>query len=228
VLWTIGLIAIFHNLGFDVTAIIAGLGVGGIAIALAAQTILGDLFNYFVILFDQPFEPGDFIVVDEKMGTIEHIGLKTTRIRSLQGEQIIFSNTNLTNSRIHNYKRMNERRVLFQLGVVYDTPVDKLKIIPTLIRKAIDDQDFVRFDRVHFASFGEYSMKFEAVYHVISSDYNQYMDIQQGINLAICEQFRAEGIQFALPAYSISPGKAFTANIEAVLAPNGKVTRSVE
>src|SRR5688572_4198135 len=134
ILWTIGLIFLFDNLGFNVTAVLTGLGVGGIAIALAAQTILGDLFNYFVIFFDKPFELGDFIIVDDKMGTVEYIGLKTTRVRSLQGEQIIFANSNLTNSRIHNYKKMVERRVLFKLAVVYDTERQKLEKIPQMMK----------------------------------------------------------------------------------------------
>jgi small-conductance mechanosensitive channel len=208
VLWIIGLIFLFDNLGFNVTAVLTGLGVGGIAIALAAQTILGDIFNYFVIFFDRPFEIGDFIIVGDVLGTVDYIGLKTTRIKSLQGEQIIFSNSNLTNSRIHNYKRMNERRVVFKLGVVYDTGTEKLEKIPKLVKSIINDQPQTRFDRAHFASFGEYSLNIEIVYFMLSADYNQYLDVQQKINLRIYDEFAALGIEFAFPTYSISAGQS--------------------
>ena len=132
-IWAIGIISIFSNLGYDVTTIIAGLGIGGIAIALAAQNILGDLFNYFVIFFDRPFEIGDFIVIDDKKGNVEHIGIKTTRLKSLTGEQLIISNSDLTKSRIHNFKRMYERRIVFTLGVAYEAPLEQLKEIPEII-----------------------------------------------------------------------------------------------
>lgn len=207
ILWIIGLIFLFDNLGFNVTAVLTGLGVGGIAIALAAQTILGDIFNYFVIFFDRPFELGDFIIVGDVLGTVEYIGLKTTRIKSLQGEQVIFSNSNLTNSRIHNYKRMNERRVVFKLGVVYDTGTEKLVQIPKVIKSIINDQNATRFDRAHFASFGDYSLNIEVVYYILNADYNQYMDIQQQINLKIYDEFAKRGIEFAFPTYTISMDK---------------------
>jgi len=203
VLWIIGLIFLFDNLGFNVTAVLTGLGVGGIAIALAAQTILGDLFNYFVIYFDRPFEVGDFIIVDDKMGTVEYIGLKTTRIKSLSGEQIIFSNSNLTNSRVHNYKRMSDRRILFRFGVLYSTGKEKLSLIPQLIKNAINALPGTRFDRAHFSSFGPYSLDFEVVYYVLSAEYNNYMDTQQQINLDLYEAFEREGIEFAFPTYSV-------------------------
>ena len=203
-LWIIGLIFLFDNLGFNVTAVLTGLGVGGIAIALAAQTILGDLFNYFVIFFDRPFELGDFIIVDDKLGTVEYIGLKTTRLRSLQGEQVVFSNTNLTNSRIHNYKRMSERRIVFKLQVVYETSPENLQSIPNIIRSVIEQQSDTRFDRAHFANFGEYSFTFEVVYYILSADYNRYMDIQQKINLLIVDAFIKKNIRFAIPAYTVN------------------------
>jgi small-conductance mechanosensitive channel len=208
ILWAIGLIFLFDNLGFNVTAVITGLGVGGIAIALAAQTILGDIFNYFVIFFDRPFELGDFIIVDDKLGTVEYIGIKTTRIKSLQGEQIVFSNSNLTNSRIHNYKRMAERRTLFKIGVTYGTTKENLKTIPSIIREIIEKQNDVRFDRAHFSTFGEYSLIFEVVYYILSADYNQYAQIQQDINLQIFEAFESRGIQFAIPTYSVFMNQA--------------------
>lgn len=212
ILWTIGLIFLFDNLGFNVTAVLTGLGVGGIAIALAAQTILGDLFNYFVIFFDRPFELGDFIVVDDKLGTVEYIGIKTTRIKSLQGEQVVFSNSNLTNSRIHNYKKMLERRVLFKLGIVYDTGRRQLEKIPQMIKSIIEAQDDTRFDRAHFSGFGDFSLTIEVVYYVLSPDYNRYMDIHERINLSIHESFAQNEIEFAFPTYTIAIQNSNTHN----------------
>jgi small-conductance mechanosensitive channel len=203
VLWVVGLIFLFDNLGFNVTAILTGLGVGGIAIALAAQTILGDIFNYFVIFFDRPFEVGDFIIVDDKMGTVEYIGLKTTRLKSLSGEQIVISNSNLTNSRLHNYKRMQQRRVLFRFGILYETDPDKIERIPEIVREIVEKHSETRFDRAHFANFGQYSLEYEVVFYVLSADYNRYMDIQQAINIAIFRAFSKEGVAFAYPTYSI-------------------------
>ncbi|RAW01544.1 mechanosensitive ion channel family protein [Pseudochryseolinea flava] len=214
IIWVLGVIFLFDNLGFNVTAVITGLGVGGIAIALAAQTILGDIFNYFVIFFDRPFELGDFIIVDDKMGTIEYIGLKTTRIRSLQGEQIIFSNSNLTNSRINNYKSMKERRVVFVLRIVYKTSHDILQQIPIILRAIIEEERNTRFDRAHFARFETYSLDFEVVYFIKSGDYNQYMDTQQRINLAICVEFERREIQFALPLYHLKLEKQEFENVK--------------
>jgi small-conductance mechanosensitive channel len=202
-LWILGLVILFDNLGFNVTAILTGLGVGGIAIALAAQTILGDIFNYFVIFFDRPFEVGDFIIVDDKMGVVEYIGLKTTRLRSLSGEQLVFSNTNLTSSRLHNYKRMEERRVVFKFGVIYNTGYDNLSQIPSIVKSIVTAQGKVKFDRAHLASFGDYSIDYEVVYYVMSSDYNTYMDIQQSINLELYKRFQAAHIEFAFPTQTV-------------------------
>jgi small-conductance mechanosensitive channel len=203
VIWVIGLLFLFNNFGYNVTAIIAGLGIGGIAIALAAQNILGDLFNYFVIFFDRPFEVGDFITVDDKRGTVDHIGIKTTRLISVSGEQLAFSNSDLTKSRIHNFKRMNRRRVIFTLGVVYNTPHEKLQKIPHLLRTIITEQEQATFDRAHFASFGAYSLNFEVVYFVESADYIQYMNIQEAINLKIFKVFDEEKIEFAFPTQTV-------------------------
>ena len=207
VIWAIGLVFLFDNLGYDVTAIIAGLGVGGIAVALAAQNILGDLFNYLVIFFDRPFEIGDFIIVDDKLGTVDHIGIKTTRIKSLSGEQLVFSNSDLTNSRIHNYKRMQRRRIVFTIGVTYQTTAEQLKEIPSLIRNTIDKQENATIDRVHFSSYGDFSLNFETVYFVESSDYNTYMNIQQAINLTLFEAFEKMGVEFAYPTQTIFMAK---------------------
>jgi small-conductance mechanosensitive channel len=199
IIWILGILFLADNLGYDVTTIIAGLGIGGIAVALAAQNILGDLFNYFVIFFDRPFEVGDFIVVDDKMGTIEYIGIKTTRIRCLSGEQLVIGNSNLAASRIHNFKRMEKRRVVFSLNVDYSTPLEKVEQIPGIIRNIIEQQKPVAVDRVHFASYGDWSLRFEAVYFVLDADYNKYMDIQQRVNLRILEEFQKHQISFALP-----------------------------
>jgi small-conductance mechanosensitive channel len=203
VIWVGGFLFLIDNLGYDITTLVAGLGIGGIAIALAAQTILGDLFSYLVIFFDKPFEIGDFIVVEDKMGTVEYIGIKTTRLRTLGGEQLICSNTDLTNSRVHNYKRMQERRVVFGLGVIYGTRAAQLKIIPKLIRDIIESIDGTRFDRAHFKSFGDFSLNFEVVFYVLSADYNRYMDIQEAINTQIFEVFEKEEIEFAFPTQTL-------------------------
>ncbi len=205
--WVIGIVFLMDNLGFDISAVIAGLGIGGIAIALAAREILGDLFSYFVIFFDRPFEVGDMITVDDKKGTVEYAGIKTTRIRSLSGEQLVFSNTDLTNSRIHNFKKMEERRVFFKLGVVYQTTADQLEQISKIVREIIEKHSDVRFDRGHFASYGDFSLNFEFVYFVIGSDYVKYMDTQQSINLEIYRQFENRGIEFAYPTQTLFVNK---------------------
>jgi len=208
VIWSVGFVFLLDNLGFEISAVIAGLGIGGIAIALAAQAILGDLFSYFVIFFDRPFEIGDFIVLGDFMGTIEYIGIKTTRIRSLNGEQVVVSNTDLTNSRIRNFKRMERRRVVFKLGVIYQTTSRQLAEIPKLVRDIIESQQDVVFDRGHFQSYGDFSLNFEFVYYVLSSDYNKYMDIQQTINLKVYEEFEKLGIEFAYPTQTLFVSKS--------------------
>ncbi len=203
ILWSIILLIALDNLGVDVTALITGLGISGVAVALAVQNILGDLFASFSIVLDKPFVIGDFIIVDDYLGTVEHIGLKTTRVRSLSGEQLIFSNADLLRSRVRNYKRMFERRVVFSAGVVYQTSYEKLKQIPTLIQEIIEAQEHVRFDRAHFRQYGAYSLDFEIVYWVKNPDYNVYMNIQQAINLAIFQRFEKEEIEFAYPTQSL-------------------------
>lgn len=199
VLWAIVLTLILDNLGVNISALVAGLGVGGIAIALAVQTILGDLFASLSIVLDKPFVVGDFLIIGDFLGSVEHVGLKTTRLRSLSGEQLVFSNSDLLNSRIRNYGRMFERRVQFDIGVTYATRRDQLKIIPTIIREAVERQDKTRFDRSNFKEFGKYSLNFESVYYVMGPDYNQYMNIQEAINLHIHERFEQESIEFAFP-----------------------------
>jgi len=202
-LWSVIVLLTLDNLGFDVTALVAGLGVGGVAVALAVQNILGDLFASLSIVLDKPFVIGDFIIVDDYLGTVEHIGLKTTRVRSLSGEQLIFSNADLLNSRIRNFKRMFERRVVFTIGVVYQTPPEKLEMIPKIIKEIIESQELARFDRSHFKEYGDFSLNFETVYWVKSPDYNTYMDIHQAINLEIYRRFAKEGIEFAYPTQTL-------------------------
>lgn len=203
IIWMLGIVFLLDNMGRDVTTIIAGLGVGGIAIALAAQTILGDLFSYFVIFFDRPFEIGDFIMVDDKSGTVEYVGVKTTRIRTMTGDILVVSNTNLTNSRVHNFKRLQERRIVFKLGVVYQTSYEQLKAIPGYIKDIIDSVEGVRYDRSHFSGYGNFSLDFETVYYVEAPDYPVFMDKQQQIFLAIFKKFQEEGIVFAYPTQTM-------------------------
>jgi len=203
VIWIAGILFLLANLGFDITAVVAGLGIGGIAVALAAQAMLGDLFSYFVILFDRPFEIGDFLIFGDILGSVERIGVKTTRLRSLGGELIVVSNSDLTNSRVRNYKKMERRRVVFQVGVVYGTPVEQVKEIPAILRSVVEREELAIFDRAHFASYGDWSLDFEVVYNVASPDYNVYMDIQQSINVAIYEEFSERGIGFAFPTQTV-------------------------
>ncbi|HWR43397.1 mechanosensitive ion channel family protein [Sporomusa sp.] len=196
-IWAIGLIFLLDNLGFQISAVVAGLGIGGIAVALAAQALLRDLFSYVAIVFDRPFELGDSITIGEHAGTIEHIGIKTTHIRSLGGEQLVFSNSDLTNSRIQNYKRMTNRRVIFRFRVIYNTTSQQLKEIPEIVEHIIENIEDTTFDRAHFISFGDYSLDFEVVYYVVGNDYKKYMNIQQAINLALKEEFEQRSIEFA-------------------------------
>ncbi len=203
VLWTTMVLLALNNLGIEITALVAGLGISGIAVALAVQNILGDLFASLSIILDRPFVIGDFIIVGDLMGTVEHVGLKTTRVLSLSGEQIVFSNTDLLESRIRNFRLMNERRVLFTLGVTYQTPADKLERIPGMIQEIIEVQEQVRFDRAHFSTFGDFSLNFQIVYWVLDRDYALYMGIQQEINLALYRKFEEEKIEFAYPTQTL-------------------------
>lgn len=201
--WMLCATFILDNLGFDISTIIAGLGVGGVAIALASQNILNDLFNYFVIFFDKPFEKGDYIVIGDMSGTVESIGIKTTKIRSLSGEQIICSNTDLSKTRIRNYKRMNKRRVAFNVGITYDTSVEKLKKIPEIVKKLINNVNETEFGRCHFKRFEDFSLNIEIVYYVLNRDYDRFMDVQQEINLKLMEAFSDLGVEFAFPTHTI-------------------------
>jgi small-conductance mechanosensitive channel len=199
VVWVMVVLLALENLGVNITTLVAGLGVGGVAVALAVQNILGDLFASLSITFDQPFFVGDFVTVDSFLGSVEHIGIKSTRLRSITGEQIVMSNADLLKSRLRNYGRMTERRVLFTIGVTYDTPVEKLEQIPKMIRSIIESQEGTRFDRSHFSSHGACSLDFETVYYVLSADYKRHMDIQQAVRLQIHREFDRIGIEFAYP-----------------------------
>jgi small-conductance mechanosensitive channel len=202
-LWTVGLLLILSNLGVDITSLIASLGIGGVAIALALQNILGDMFSSFSIYFDQPFRVGDFIIVGDHMGTVKKIGLKTTRIEALQGEEIVISNTELTSTRVRNFKKMSKRRIVFAFGVTYDTPVAKLKKIPEIVGSCIDPLEHAEMDRAHFKSFGDSSLDYEVVYFVKTGDYKEYMDTQQTINISILDKFEKEGIEMAFPTRTV-------------------------
>ncbi|ACY17421.1 mechanosensitive ion channel family protein [Haliangium ochraceum] len=203
VVWAIVAMLLLDNFGVDVTALITGLGIGGIAVALAVQKILSDLFASVSIILDKPFQVGDFVIVGDYMGTVERIGVKTTRFKSLGGEQLVFANSDLVNARLRNYKRMEERRIVFSLGTLYQTPADKVAAIPGMIREAIEAQEQARFDRAHFKEYGDSALVFEAVYYVTVPDYNAYMDVQQAINMDIMRQFQSSDIEFAFPTRTI-------------------------
>ncbi|MDJ0726708.1 MAG: mechanosensitive ion channel family protein [Prochloraceae cyanobacterium] len=196
-IWAVGIVFILDNLGFDISAVVASLGIGGVAIALASQGVLKDLFSYFSILFDRPFEIGDFIVVGDFLGTVEQVGIKTTRLKSIGGEELILANTDLTDSRIRNFKKMQQRRIVFKISVAYTTSLEALQEIPDLIENIVKETENVIFDRVHFNSYGDFSLDFETVYFVATSDYKDYMDAQQQINLRIKQEFEKRAIEFA-------------------------------
>ncbi len=202
-LWGAGVIFVLDNLGIHVTSIVAGLGIGGVAVALAAQSLLGDAFSSFAIFVDKPFKVGDFIIVGDLLGTVEHVGFKTTRIRSLGGEQLVFSNSDLTSSRIRNYKRIETRRIVFTVGVTYQTTLEQVKAIPGIIEEIIKSHELAKFDRAHFKSFGDFALIFEAVYNVLVPQYNKYMDVQQSINVNIMEAFEQRKIEFAYPTQTL-------------------------
>ena len=204
VIWMIGIIVLLDNLGLKISAIITGLGIGGIAVAIGVQAIVKDLFGYFVILFDKPFEVGDYIIIDKMQGNISQVGIKSTRIKSLGGEELIISNSDLTNSRLQNYGKMELRRISMHIGIVYDTPFEQLKEIPVFIEEIIKNIDGSLFDRAHFSSYGDFSLIFEIVYKVVGNDYNQFMNIQQEINLKIGEEFAKRNIQFAYPTQVVN------------------------
>ena len=203
-MWAVLIILILDNLpGIEVNSLIASLGIGGVAVALAVQNILGDLFASLSIVLDKPFAIGDFLVIGEFSGTVEKIGMNTTRIRSLYGEELVFSNSDIVKSRIKNYKSMERRLVRFTLGMKGDMPYEKLEIIPVIVQEIIQAQEKATFNRAHFKSYGDFALDFEVVYHVEGAEYLLYMDIQQAINLAIYKRFEEEGLEFAYPTQTI-------------------------
>lgn len=203
VMWALLVMLALDNLGVNVSAMVAGLGVGGIAVALAVQNILGDLFASLSIVLDKPFVVGDVISVDIFTGTVEHVGLKTTRLRSATGEQIIISNSDLLKTRIRNFKRMEERRMLFTFGVVYQTKPAQLAAIPDTLRQIIGGIPGTRFERAHFKGFSSSSLDFEVVYWMRTADFMASMDAQQRVNLGLVEAFARDGIEFAYPTQTL-------------------------
>ncbi len=201
--WGIAIILLLSNLGYDISALIAGLGIGGIAIAFALQNVLVDIFASFSIHFDKPFKVGDYIVLGADSGIVQKVGMKSTRIRTLQGQELVVSNKELTETRIHNYKKMEKRRIVFGFGVTYETHTEKLKKIPGMIREIIARVEGVKLDRVHFKEFADFSLNFEVVYYLDSRDYGKYMDAQQEINFAIREKFEEEDIEMAYPTQKV-------------------------
>lgn len=198
--WSVLLLVVLDNLGVNVTALVAGLGVGGIAVGLALQNILGDLFASVSIVLDKPFVLGETIQVGDLVGRVESIGLKTTHVRSLSGEQLIFPNGDLLQSRIRNHARMGDRRVVLTFGVGYETPVEKVEAIPGIVRGIIEPLEQIRFDRAHFIRLGAAALEFEVVWFVLSADQSLHMDRQQQILLTLMRRLHAEGIEIAAPA----------------------------
>jgi len=206
-IWTMALLLALDNLGVQIRPLLTGLGIGGVAVALAVQSVLGDVLASMSIALDKPFGIGDSLTLDDIQGTVEHIGVKSTRLRSVSGEQIILSNADVLKSRVRNFGRMRERRSAFRLNVTYDTPPDKLRVIPPAVRAVIEAQPNTRFDRCHFLAFGEWALQFEVVYFVTVSDYKTYADLQQTINLAILERFTALGVEIAFATHSLHDRK---------------------
>ncbi len=202
-LWSVGALLILSNAGVDITSLVAGLGIGGLAVSLALQNILSDLFSSFSIAIDKPFAIGDFIIVGDHKGTVKHIGLKTTRITALEGEEIVISNAELTSARVQNYKKMQQRRIVFTFGATYDAKPEQMKKVAEDVAKIIDDHDQARVDRVHFKEFGGSELVFEAVYYMETNDYQVYMDTQEDINVKIMEYYQKNGLEMAFPTQTV-------------------------
>ena len=207
VVWIIGFLTILSNLGVNVNTFITGLGVGGVAVAFAAQSIISDLFNYFVIVFDKPFLKGDYIQIDQDLGTVEYIGVKSTRIRRNSGEQLLISNTNLLASRIQNYRVLEKRRKYMRVGVEYSTPLEKLKMIPDVVKKIIESTENTEFYSARFIEFADSSLNFEVIYHVTIPDYAEYVRIVEDVNYKLVDEFNKLGINFAFPSRTIYMSK---------------------
>jgi len=202
-LWVVGGLFVLSNVGVEVTSLIAGLGIGGIAIAFALQGILSDLFASFSLYFDKPFRIGDFIVLGTDSGTVERIGIKSTRIRTLQGEELVVSNAELTTARVQNFKKMEERRTVSQFGITYETPQEKVAMVNGIVERIFEDIDGARLDRTHFKSFGDSALIFEIVYYAETAEYREFMDMQQQLNFTLLERFAELGIDFAYPTQTV-------------------------
>ena len=203
IIFLFAFLIILYVLKIDLSGIVVGLGVGGIAIAFALQNVLGDIFSAFSIYFDKPFEIGDFIIVGEYSGNVKKIGMKSTRVQLLQGEELVLANSVLTTTNVRNFKKLKKRRASFSFGVTYDTPSKKLKKIPDIIKEIIEKNEILEVLRIHFKEFGDFSLNFEVVYYIRNKDYTVYMDVQQEINFAIKEAFEKEGIEMAFPTQTI-------------------------
>jgi small-conductance mechanosensitive channel len=206
--WVIVALVILDNLGVDVTTLVAGLGIGGVAFALAIKNILSDLLSSVTIMLDRPFEVGDYIVVGDSGGTVENIGIRSTRLRASSGEQLVFGNDDLLTSRIRNMKRMEDRRAVLTLRVGYDTPPDKIERIPDMVQRIVENRDQVRFDRAHITSLGDSALVVEGIYYLTDPDYQLFLDTQQAVNLEIIRAFERNGIEWALPAQTVHVNKA--------------------
>jgi len=206
IIYIFALLFILAAFNIDLSGVVIGLGVGGIAIALALQNVLSDAFSAFSIYFDKPFEIGDYIVVGDHSGTVKKIGIKSTRVQLLQGEELVLSNSVLTSTSVRNFKKMEKRRITFSFGVTYATPTNKLRKIPGIIKDIVNSkklQYIDRLDRVHFTEFGDFSLNFQVIYYLKTKDYVKYRDTQQEINFAIKETFEKEGIEMAFPTQTI-------------------------
>ncbi len=203
VVWIIAFLMLLSNFGINITSLVAGMGIAGIAIAFALQEVLGDIFASVSIYFDKPFQEGDFVILGTDMGVIKHIGIKSTRITALQGQEIVVSNRELTTTRINNYKRMQKRRIQFGFGIEYGTKTDKMKKINDIVKEVVDARKDTKLDRCHFKNFGDSSLNYEVVYYIDSSDYNKYMDAQQEINFGIKDRLEKIGVSMAFPTSTI-------------------------
>ena len=202
-LWSLAFLYIITLFGYDITTIVASFGVAGVVLAFGLQHVLSDIFASFSIFFDKPFNIGDFIIVGDNLGVVKKVGMRSTRIQSLWGQEIVIPNQELTSAQIHNYKKMEKRRIQFKYGLIYDTSSEKLEKALEITKQVISSIELVDFDRVHFKEYGDFSLNFEVVYYVNTSDYNKYMDIQQEINLKLKKQFETEKIEFAYPTQTV-------------------------
>ncbi len=206
-LWIIVFILVVTNLGYNLNSLIAGLGIGGVAIALAVKGILEDIFSSASIYIDRPFQIGDYIIFGTDSGTVKSIGMKTTRLQTLQGEELVIPNASLTSNNIQNFRKLKKRRVSFQIGILYETPLAKVKKLPETIEKIIENQDNATFDRAFFTTFGDFSLIYEIVYYVDSGDIKEYLAVQQSINFELMNKFEKEKIEFAYPTQKVFVAK---------------------